>query len=287
MPQRVREMRHHTPWKSPAVQKRFRAVSLVVASCCLLALGAGLHAESSRRAGGDGPAGNDPAASADSGQNTPQDGVGPRPLDSARSAVGQSDRSIPAKIFRYCRRLVKRYDADGNGRLTEGEWSRMRGEPRRADFNLDGAITREELAQHVADYGRRRKISLAKPPWGMIPELPPLLHPTTRPDTPNPTINGRTDGSDDMASATEPAAQPDPSAFGPRGDRRFAARLPKGLPDWFIQRDADGDGQLTTDEFAPKGARTQLDQFARYDANGDGVVTAKEYLRAAKAKGGS
>jgi Ca2+-binding EF-hand superfamily protein len=58
--------------------------------------------------------------------------------------------------------------------------------------------------------------------------------------------------------------------------------LPEGLPSWFVNRDADGDGQLTIAEFSPKATRTQLDQFTRYDANGDGLITSAEYLRGAK-----
>ncbi len=160
----------------------------------------------------------------------------------------------------------------------------MRGDPRRADFNLDGQINGEELAKHVADYGRQRRISLARHSWGNIAELPPLLQPSTPRDGPSAAVRRPTDESqaDGAADTQRAAAETQSSAPPTRRDRRFAARLPKGLPDWFVQRDADGDGQLTTDEFAPEGTKSQHDQFAAYDANSDGVVTAKEYLRAAK-----
>jgi hypothetical protein len=62
------------------------------------------------------------------------------------------------------------------------------------------------------------------------------------------------------------------------------SRLPKGLPSWFIIRDADGDAQLTLAEYAPDGSQLALHEFTRYDANGDGVVTAQECLRSPRAK---
>jgi Ca2+-binding EF-hand superfamily protein len=64
-----------------------------------------------------------------------------------------------------------------------------------------------------------------------------------------------------------------------------AARLPSELPDWFRQRDANGDGQITFAEFAAHAAPDELDDFARYDLNGDGVITVQEYLRAVRMKG--
>ncbi len=47
-------------------------------------------------------------------------------------------------------------------------------------------------------------------------------------------------------------------------------------------RDADGDGQLTQAEFAPKATPADLEEFGKYDLNGDGVITPKECVRALK-----
>jgi hypothetical protein len=60
------------------------------------------------------------------------------------------------------------------------------------------------------------------------------------------------------------------------------SRLPPGLPDWFLRRDLDGDGQLSLAEFAPNPTQADLEEFARYDRNGDGFITAKECLDALK-----
>jgi hypothetical protein len=51
------------------------------------------------------------------------------------------------------------------------------------------------------------------------------------------------------------------------------------LPEWFLERDADGDGQLTLAEFAPQATAAQVAQFRQMDLNQDGVVTAVECVR--------
>jgi Ca2+-binding EF-hand superfamily protein len=54
-------------------------------------------------------------------------------------------------------------------------------------------------------------------------------------------------------------------------------RLPKGLPDWFRDTDADADGQITMAEYMGEGgSEAQAEEFAKYDVNGDGIITAAE-----------
>jgi Ca2+-binding EF-hand superfamily protein len=60
------------------------------------------------------------------------------------------------------------------------------------------------------------------------------------------------------------------------------AALPSGLPDWFIERDKNGDGQLTLDEFAPDGSAAERRRFHELDKNGDGVITPDEVVGPAK-----
>jgi Ca2+-binding EF-hand superfamily protein len=59
-------------------------------------------------------------------------------------------------------------------------------------------------------------------------------------------------------------------------------RLPKGLPDWFTAKDADGDGQVSMAEFAADWTPAKVAEFSRYDLNGDGIITASECLKAEK-----
>ncbi len=175
----------------------------------------------------------------------PPSAVGGPPL-----AVGWP---LSAKVLRYARRVVQKYDENRNGQLEENEWKRMRGNPRLADFNADGLITVDEFANRVAEYGRRRHIRL------VFPE-------SNRPQDST------------VAKSPEVKRRRDSKFFVP------SSRLPKGLPDWFHSRDGDGDGQLTLAEFSPIFSRSAIREFRRYDLDRDGVLTAKEYLRAAAAK---
>src|SRR5262249_51842469 len=59
-------------------------------------------------------------------------------------------------------------------------------------------------------------------------------------------------------------------------DNAKPGRLPRGLPPWFQQLDADRDGQLSLTEWRRGGG--SRDEFLRYDLNGDGLITPKEVL---------
>jgi Ca2+-binding EF-hand superfamily protein len=59
-------------------------------------------------------------------------------------------------------------------------------------------------------------------------------------------------------------------------------RLPKGLPDWFLQKDVDGDGQISMAEFASQWTPAAAAEFDRYDLNHDGIITAAECLKVEK-----
>jgi hypothetical protein len=107
----------------------------------------------------------------------------------------------------------------------------------------------------------------------------------------NPTIGPEDAGRPNAAADLDSSSGPKPSATGSkagRGARRQTkfsvprTRLPRGLPAWFVLRDADGDGQLTMAEFAPKATQSLLDEFARYDRNGDGLATAEECAQGPK-----
>jgi Ca2+-binding EF-hand superfamily protein len=189
------------------------------------------------------------------------------------------DAPISAKVWRYSQRFFRRHDRDNDGLLAVDQWPEGRPAPRAADLDGDGMLAVEEMAQYIANYGRKHTIRVAAPPHGESP-FAPLLAPTTPSEE---ETAGKTppDGATDTAAADQPAVGTDGTTLPElRRTRRFAARLPAGLPDWFDARDSDGDGQLTAGEFAPTGNSAQLEEFAKFDANHDGVVTAEECLRA-------
>ncbi|MBX9789587.1 MAG: hypothetical protein K2Y37_11790 [Pirellulales bacterium] len=169
--------------------------------------------------------------------------------------------AVSPKVVRYAERLVQQYDEDQDGQLSEAEWQPFGESFRVSDLDRDGVITVDEVARRIAAYARRRTLHSM-----------PLAAPTPAEiAAASPTTSGNAaSGSGGLASAP------------PRPARRYfvpAGRLPGGLPEWFNERDTDGDGQLTLAEFAPD-ARPELAlEFEAFDANRDGVITSQEGAR--------
>jgi hypothetical protein len=196
----------------------------------------------------------------------------PKPRPSTQPAIPQDTATTP-KVVRYARHLLVQYDRNRDGRLQQNEWHAMKGQPEFIDEDGDGEISLEELIRWVADYGRRKRIGV---PVGIDSA-----------DSKHPALQSDTRADDD------PSAKPSnvESSIGSPGERRRdlkfyvpTKRLPPGLPDWFLAKDIDGDGQLTAGEFSPAGLAAELAEFSSYDANGDGVLTAKECVRKSSGK---
>ena len=101
------------------------------------------------------------------------------------------------------------------GRLEKEEWGRLRGNPGNADRNEDGVLTEDELARHLAGYADRRDGQSKKP-----------------------------DKKSRRKKSSSRVASSGTKSY------RFVAprnRLPKGLPDWYAERDLDGDGLAVAD----------------------------------------
>lgn len=186
---------------------------------------------------------------------------------------------IPGKIKRHVDILIRQHDADRDGRLDEQEWRGVAGNPQEADLDHDGVITADELTHRIVVYGRHRSIRLAPPSsragsfgaaTGSDRNLPPE-QPAARSQEFNP-LGGVAEEPPavDEAKRSQEAARRSRKFFIPQN------RLPAGIAGWFIDRDADGDGQITIREFSEKWTPEQNAEFAGYDRNGDGVITAAE-----------
>lgn len=167
---------------------------------------------------------------------------------------------VPVKIIRYAEQWLRKRDLDGSGRLEAAE---LAGATllREADRDRDGTVSIDELTDFAAGYGRSRRLRL-------LPDAGT-----------NATGLAAEAGGNGKAIVDETAAT--------RRDRRYFVtpkRLPPGLPDWFVERDGDGDAQLTPAEFSPTSVRAELDEFTKFDLNGDGLLTADEYVQAAASK---
>lgn len=121
------------------------------------------------------------------------------------------------------------------------------------------------------------------------PAAPPaanLAGPTPPPGTTGPTPPGPAVASQGPDAAPAPAdAKPVP-----RKPTRFSTareRLPKGLPDWFLEKDVDGEGQITMAKYTDNWTPADVEKFNRYDLNHDGIITAAEVLKVEKKAGAS
>ena len=191
-------------------------------------------------------------------------------------SVGQHPNpAATPKVARYAQSLFAKYDQNQDGKLQKKEWERFQGHPELIDLNRDDVVTRDELIDWIADYGRRKNQSIGVP----------AIH-----SADGMTESGKKSEPDEQADVARVNSESDSGAVnaGPRRrDLQYfvpAKRLPAGLPDWFLTRDLDGDGQLTAAEFSPMGLAAELAEFAAYDLNADGILTAKECVRKATGK---
>lgn len=196
-------------------------------------------------------------------ESPPTESSTPRQPRMSRSG---SSAAVPPKISRYATYLISRHDHNRDGVLQTTEWQELQGRPDLIDANGDGLIDRDELIEWVIDYGRRKRIGV---PMGPVVKSAPA--PSIEAEE-SVSVIGRDADADDA----------EPSLNERRRNLKFFVppnRLPQGLPEWFIAKDVDGDGQLTAGEFSPASIPAELEDFANLDANGDGVVTAKECVR--------
>ena len=211
--------------------------------------------------------------------NAAEPAPGPPSASSATqglAAVGE--QAIPAKVRRYAERLLRQYDRNGDGVLQPEEWSKMLGKPGTIDVNGDRSITLDELTRHIMAYGEQRRINLANLGVGSNADASATPVGDVEPDGAPP--GGPAEGKGALSAGAldaerESAGKPRESTFYVR-----PSRLPPGLPEWFVRRDLNGDGQLSLSEFAPNPTQADLEEFARYDKNGDGFITARECLDA-------
>lgn len=166
-------------------------------------------------------------------ESPPKESQTPRQPRTSRSG---SSAAVPPKISRYATYLISRHDHNKDGVLQTTEWQELQGRPDLIDANGDGLIDRDELIGWVIDYGRRKRIGVQ---WGRCEVCIGLQ--SKRKSV---SVIGR-DADADVA---------EPSLNERRRNLKFfvpANRLPQGLPEWFITKDTDGDGQLTAGEFSP------------------------------------
>ena len=178
------------------------------------------------------------------------------PSASQSPAGAAIDPAIDQKIRSLAAAIIQKYDKSSDGKLDREEWPSQGRWGTFNEANRSGgtSVGLQDLIVHLTDLYRRQQLSLVLPDSGAA--------------------SGTTD------SATSGSAKPISRKSG-----RFLTpkeRLPKGLPDWFLQKDADGDGQVLMAEFATDWTPGAAAEFARYDLNRDGIITAAECLKVEK-----
>jgi hypothetical protein len=168
-------------------------------------------------------------------------------------------------VQRFATSLMRQYDTNKNGMLEPDEWRTMRGNPQEADKNGDGKISLDELTDRMASFGQRRGDG-----GGDGPGNPPASPGDVR------TSRGSPGGPSSSAGGKLAAVSPLPSR--PRRYVTPAGRLPEGLPTWFNERDADGDGQVAMAEYATSWTEAKAAEFSSLDRNGDGLISPQEAL---------
>jgi Ca2+-binding EF-hand superfamily protein len=171
---------------------------------------------------------------------------------------GSSDSSD--KFKRYAEGLLREHDKNKDGMLQRDEWKEMKTEHQGADANSDGVITLGELTNRVSAYSSGAKSS----------------------------PSSSSSGSSSYGSRSyKRSSDKDKAASDTKKSYRFLTpteRLPKGMPDWFVKSDADGDGQIMMVEYSSNWTESTAAEFARLDLDGDGIITPEECLAAEKPK---
>jgi len=180
------------------------------------------------------------------------------------------------KVTRYAQFLMDKYDTNHDGVLGKDEWKGMHGNPQAIDQNGDGILDQNELTRWITRYAQLRQYG-APAEWNPVNSATALASSKANTASATESVDAT---NPPPAEPTEAAsAKNEPSTGERRRDLKFyvpSKRLPSGLPDWFVTKDQDGDGQLTFTEFSTNGGAADVAEFERYDANNDGILTAKE-----------
>ena len=174
------------------------------------------------------------------------------------SASRQSDD----RVKRYAEGLMRRYDRDKSGYLEQkrGEWDRLRGDPKKFDRNRDHVLNINELTSLLKGYSNSSNSSSSSKQ---------ASNRSSKYDRKK--ERERSKGRDDDRKVSSED----------RKSYRFLTaheRLPDDLPDFFVEKDKDQDGQIMMSEFAATWSEYKVQQFTKYDLNNDGILVPEEVL---------
>jgi EF hand len=161
----------------------------------------------------------------------------------AESAGTESDR-----MRSYAEQLLKQYDKDSDGQLSQEEVNGMRRPPANADQNGDGMVSVGELMDSLQG-GQTATRSVVTP-----------------------------SRSDESGLAERPGRERGSSRRprGDEGDRDSFRERSGSRPFSFNSSDLNGDGQVQMHEFETDWTEERLQEYLQLDRNRDGVITREE-----------
>jgi len=154
----------------------------------------------------------------------------------------------------------KKYDRDGDDQLDRRELRRGNwfDDPTAYDQNRDGRLSKREMAVR---YARRRLRELANHDKEKERE--------------------KRKEKERARKASREQEEDSEDSVNRRGFYRFLTaheRLPKDVPGWFREKDADTDGQVSMAEYWSESDLSSIDAFNKLDWNGDGYITPRESM---------
>lgn len=237
-------------------------------------------------------------------------------LGSALAGIGTLEERYDRRVLARLQQTLDRYDKNKDGILDKREIAEARwiyGDPTKNDLNKDGILTKTELAERYvareayekterkksdrelgklyrqpeewkkrwekADKNEKRRMGEF---WKR--EYDKLDDEESRQKTRSLFgLGGKPEAKKDNAdrpTRTRSSDDEDPASYR-KVYRHVSIRdkmLAEGVPDDFIAKDKNGDGQVQMNEYETKWTAAKLTQFNELDLNGDGVISTKEWL---------
>jgi Ca2+-binding EF-hand superfamily protein len=230
--------------------------------------------------------------------------VEPRGSVEGFGAVGAAPTVlVEERDLREAEDRIKRYDKNNDGFLSKeeldaGRWS---DNPMQYDRNRDGKLSQAELAVR---YAERRLAQAGQQPQNATASRGSFQRSSGEAsawgsrggdagggggwgsrggDAGGGGGWGSRDGGGDSRSGRggQRSAEADAKSYRHVANEVRASDR-RGLPDWFVRNDADGDGQVLMSEFSSTWNESKLADFQAFDLNGDGIITDREALLAVR-----
>ncbi len=234
---------------------------------------------------------------------------------SAASSGSSAATPIDERAARFADFMLRRMDANGNGRLERDEWGEMLGGASSYDSNRDGVIDRDELVRGMANrnfgggfFGQRGDQERGRGEGergmfffsrgeefrgggrgegGLGGGRADRADRRERSESNGPRFftpavgSGASGNTASGTNAAAPSIDFAKSRLTPQ-ERLQQSDSARELPDWFIRNDADQDAQIAMHEFSTSWSDEVVADYFKFDLNQDGFITVDECLTAVR-----